>query len=121
MLEQRLPMCHQHWHQAYRIGVTNDLDELLGAIRLPICIRHIPAGNLQASTGPLETPIGIDLLLHLREGGNGHTVRVFRQITMGAMKRAIARPEDETAMGQVSARNLIWRLQFTWQRLPAFT
>ncbi len=86
MLEQRLPVRHQHWNQADSTGVTHDFDQLILSPGAKIGIGDIAASDLQAAARTLETPVGIDLFLHLRERRHRHLVRVFRQVTMRAVK-----------------------------------
>ena len=114
MLEQRLAVRHEHGHEPDAHGVAHDFDQLFLTPSPPIRVGHIAAGDLQSAAGTLETPVRVDLLLHLRERRNRYLVRVLRQITVRAMERAIARAGRESAMGEMAAGQLVGRAQFGW-------
>src|SRR5688572_29705952 len=100
MLDERLPVRHQHWNGANRDRVTNDLDQLVPSPRFPVGVRDVAAGNLESAAGTLQAAVRVDLFLDLRQRRDRDFVRVFREITMRAMERAVARSERETAMRQ---------------------
>ena len=119
LLEQRLAVRHQHRNGADRNGITNDLDQFVRPARAPVGVGHVAAGDLQSAARSLEAAVGVDLFLHLRERRDRNRVRVFRQVTMRAMKRAIARAEGEAAMREMPPGDLIIRAQFRRKRVPA--
>ena len=86
MLDQRLSVRHEHRNGADGNGVTNDLDQLVAASRFPIGVRDVAAGDLQTAARALQAAVRLDLLLHLRERRDRNLVRVFREVTMRAMK-----------------------------------
>ena len=119
MIEQGLPMSHEHRHEAGINGVAHNGNQLALAIASPVGVGHVAARDLQTGSRTLEAAVGVDLFLHLREGRDRDLVGVFRQIAMRAMEGAIARSGGEAAVREMAAADLIRRLQSCGQRVPA--
>ena len=118
MLEQSLAVRHQHRHQPGAHGVARNLDQFFRPPGAPIGIGHVATGDLQTAARPLEAAIGVDLLLHLRERRDRDLVRVCRQVAMRATKRAVARAGCESAVGEMTAGELVRRAQFLREGIP---
>ena len=110
LLNQGLAVRHQHRDKTDLIGITNDFDQFIGATGAPVGIGHVASCDLEAAAGALKPAVGIDLLFHFGQGRNGNLVRVLGQITMRAVKRTVTGAENETAVRQMSARDLVRRL-----------
>ena len=67
MLDQCLPVGHQHRDRTDGVCIANDLDKLIRTSRFPIRIGYVAAGDLQTAARALEATVRIDLLLHLRK------------------------------------------------------
>ena len=109
VLDERLPVRHEHRDQARLDRVPDNLDQFVLSSAAPVGIGHIPTRQLQTATRSLEFPIGVNLLLHLGQRRNRHLVGVFRQVAMRAAKRTVARARGEPTMRQMPTADLVRR------------
>ena len=88
------------------VCVANQLDQLVRATGLPVGVDDVTPGDLQSPARPGQSPVRVDLRLHLPKRGDGHAVRVGREVTMRAAEGAIGRPHRVAAVDHVTADHL---------------